>query len=103
MQKTQFANILQYTTYCYPRRFPEPRRCGVRDTEPRLRVFCGSFFWLGLDALGEYSLSGLCVADRKSRRLPLLYGFIRKLKFFSVFFVSFCSKSVPITAISSPL
>ena len=34
--------------------------------------FVVQFFRLGLDALGEYSLSGLCVADRKSWRFPLL-------------------------------
>ena len=49
--------------------------------------FVVRFFRMGLDSLGEYSLSGLCVADRKSRRLPVLYGFTRKLTFFSVLFV----------------
>jgi hypothetical protein len=62
--------------------------------------FVVRFFRMGLDSLGEYSLSGLFVAERKSRRLPLLYGFTTKLKFFFVLFVlfvlfvSFCSKSV---------
>jgi hypothetical protein len=61
-----------------------------------VRVFRGSDFWFESCRSGGcfVALSGWPVAERKSRRLPLLYGFTPRLKFHSVLFVSFCSKSV---------